>query len=61
MIPLLFVGGALLLLLAIYPMEVLIVISLAYLGSIPFSMRRYKALTQADVEKVQTESAPPTA
>jgi CDP-diacylglycerol--serine O-phosphatidyltransferase len=61
MIPLLFIVGALLLLLAIYPMEVLILISLAYLGSIPFSMKRYRALAQADAAKAQTPNAAPTA
>jgi len=55
MIPLLFGFGALLLLLATYPMEVLIVLSLAYLATIPISLRRYRAL--ADAEKERTPAA----
>ncbi|MGA8171047.1 MAG: CDP-diacylglycerol--serine O-phosphatidyltransferase [Methylocystis sp.] len=54
-IPLLFGGGVTLLLLAIYPMEILIALSLAYLASIPFGLRRYKALAGQEESKV----APP--
>ena len=54
-IPLLFGGGVTLLLLAIYPMEILIALSLAYLASIPFGLRRYKALAGREESKV----APP--
>ena len=54
-IPLLFGGGVLLLLLAIYPMEILIALSLAYLALIPFGLRRYNALARQEEAKV----APP--
>ena len=40
----LFGGGVTLVLLAIYPMEVLIALSIAYLALIPVGMRRHKAL-----------------
>ena len=43
-IPLLFGVGVTALLLATYPMELLVILSLAYLASIPFSLRRHKAL-----------------
>jgi CDP-diacylglycerol--serine O-phosphatidyltransferase len=52
MIPLLFGGGVLLLLLAIYPMEILIALSLVYLALIPFGLRRYKALARQEESKV---------
>ena len=42
-IPLLFGVGATVLLLATFPMELLVVVSLAYLASIPFSVKRYRA------------------
>ena len=51
-IPLLFGGGVLLLLLAIYPMEILIALSLAYLALIPFGLRRYNALARQEESKV---------
>ena len=54
-IPLLFGVGATLLLLAIYPMEILIVFSLAYLALIPFGLRRYKALARQE----ESKAAPP--
>ena len=50
--PLLFGGGVLLLLLAIYPMEILIALSLVYLALIPFGLRRYKALARQEESKV---------
>jgi CDP-diacylglycerol---serine O-phosphatidyltransferase len=37
------------LLLANFPMEVLVALSLAYLASIPFSIRRFRRLRRADV------------
>lgn len=55
-IPVLFGVGVTALLLAIYPMEVLAVISVAFLAMIPFSVRRFNALTRADAESAQ---APP--
>lgn len=59
-IPLLFGAGVVLLLLAIYPMEVLAVLSLAYLAIIPISVRRYNKLARAEAEKAQgAQSAPP--
>jgi CDP-diacylglycerol--serine O-phosphatidyltransferase len=39
-----------LLLLANFPMEVLVVLSLAYLASIPFSIRRFRQLRRADAQ-----------
>ena len=51
MIPLLFGGGVTLVLLAIYPMEILIALSLAYLALIPVGMRRYKALARQEEVK----------
>jgi CDP-diacylglycerol---serine O-phosphatidyltransferase len=63
-IPLLFGAGVTLLLLAIYPMEVLTVLSIAYLAAIPFGLRRYNALSRAEAEKPKAEdagAAPPAA
>jgi CDP-diacylglycerol--serine O-phosphatidyltransferase len=59
MIPLLFGVGALLLLLAIYPMEFLVVISLAYLVLIPFGVRRYNKLTREEAGKSQAAGGAP--
>ncbi|WP_442753490.1 CDP-alcohol phosphatidyltransferase family protein [Methylocystis sp. JAN1] len=50
-IPVLFGVGVTALLLAIYPMELLAVASLAFLAVIPFSVKRYNALARADAEK----------
>ena len=50
-IPVLFGVGATILLLAIFPMELLVVVSLAFLAMIPFSIKRYNTLAQADAEK----------
>ena len=47
-IPLLFGVGATVLLLATFPMELLVVVALGYLASIPFSIKRYRALAAAD-------------
>jgi CDP-diacylglycerol--serine O-phosphatidyltransferase len=49
-IPLLFGVGVTALLLAIYPMEALAILGLAYLAAIPWSVRRYNALTKAEAE-----------
>lgn len=50
-IPVLFGVGVLALLLAIYPMETLALVSLAFLAAIPFSVKRYNQLAKADAEK----------
>lgn len=50
-IPVLFGVGVTAVLVAIYPMEVLAVVSLAFLAAIPISVRRYNALAKADGEK----------
>ena len=47
-IPLLFCVVVLLLLLWTYPMEILILLSLGYLVSIPFAIRRYRSLARAE-------------
>lgn len=53
----LFGVGVTALLLAIYPMEVLVVLSLAYLAAIPFGVRRYNALAREEAKKSETERA----
>ena len=58
-IPLLFGGGVLLLLLAIYPMEILIALSLAYLALIPFGLRRYNALARQEESRCPTRVISP--
>jgi CDP-diacylglycerol--serine O-phosphatidyltransferase len=50
-IPVLFGVGVTALLLATYPMEVLSVVSVAFLAMIPFSVKRYNALAKAEMEK----------
>ncbi|MGJ0535667.1 CDP-diacylglycerol--serine O-phosphatidyltransferase [Methylocystis sp.] len=50
-IPVLFGVGVTALLLAIYPMELLAVLSVAFLAAIPFSVRRYNRLAKAEAEK----------
>lgn len=50
-IPLLFGVGVTALLLAIYPMEALTVLSLAFLAVIPVSVKRYNALAKEEAEK----------
>ncbi len=52
-IPVLFGVGVTALLLATYPMEVLAVVSVAFLAMIPLSVKRYNALTKAEAEKAQ--------
>jgi CDP-diacylglycerol--serine O-phosphatidyltransferase len=47
----LFAVGVFALLLAIYPMETLILASLAYLAIIPFGVKRYNELARAETEK----------
>lgn len=56
-IPLLFCVVALLLLLWTYPMEILVLLSLAYLASIPFAVRRYKSLARAEAERASAAQA----
>jgi CDP-diacylglycerol--serine O-phosphatidyltransferase len=50
-IPVLFGVGVTALLLAIFPMEVLAVVSLAFLAAIPLSVKRYNSLAKAEAEK----------
>lgn len=52
-IPVLFGVGVTALLLATYPMEVLSVVSVAFLAMIPLSVKRYNALAKAEAEKAQ--------
>lgn len=47
----LFCVGVTALLLAIYPMETLVLASLAYLAAIPFGVKRYKELERQEAEK----------
>ena len=47
------------LLLASYPAEVLVLLTVFYLGLIPFAWRRYKALSAADAAKAQPAPAGP--
>jgi CDP-diacylglycerol--serine O-phosphatidyltransferase len=53
----LFGVGVSALLLAIYPMETLVLASLAYLATIPLGMRRYNALARQEAEKANPSSA----
>jgi CDP-diacylglycerol--serine O-phosphatidyltransferase len=55
-IPLLAGAGALVLLLAMFPMETLAVLAFAYLAAIPFGIKRYNAMSQADVEKTDVQA-----
>ena len=41
--------AAALLLVFVFPMETLVAVTLAYLGSIPFSIRRYRALNRGQL------------
>ena len=50
-IPVLFGVGATILLLAIYPMELLAVVSLAFLAMIPFGVKHYNKLAKAEATK----------
>ncbi|MGJ0506201.1 MAG: CDP-diacylglycerol--serine O-phosphatidyltransferase [Methylocystis sp.] len=52
-IPVLFGVGVTALLLATYPIEVLSVVSVAFLAMIPLSVKRYNALMKAEAEKTQ--------
>jgi CDP-diacylglycerol---serine O-phosphatidyltransferase len=47
-IPVLFAVAAFVLLLATFPMEMLVALTLAYLGMLPFAIRRHRELTRAD-------------
>lgn len=49
----LFGVGVTALLLAIYPMEALVVLSLSYLAAIPFGVRRYNALAREEGKKAE--------
>lgn len=49
----LFCVGVTALLLAIYPMETLVLASLAYLAAIPFGVKRYKELERQEAEKAR--------
>jgi CDP-diacylglycerol--serine O-phosphatidyltransferase len=53
-IPVLFGVGATILLLAIFPMELLAVVSLAFLAAIPISVKRYNALARAESQRAPT-------
>lgn len=57
-IPALFGAGVTALLLAIYPMELLAVVSVGFLAMIPFSVKRYNALAKGEAAK--EEEAPPS-
>jgi len=50
-IPVLFGVGATILLLAIFPMELLAVVSVAFLAAIPVSVKRYNALARAEAQR----------
>ena len=54
----LFGVGVSALLLAIYPMETLILASLAYLAAIPFGVKRYKELERQEAEKAAEKARP---
>jgi CDP-diacylglycerol--serine O-phosphatidyltransferase len=56
-IPVLFGVGVTALLLAIYPMELLSVVSVAFLAMIPMSVKRYNALAKTEAEKTQGDAA----
>jgi CDP-diacylglycerol--serine O-phosphatidyltransferase len=49
-----FVAG--ILLLATFPMEMLVFLALLYLGTIPFAIRRYKAYEAADAARAKAEA-----
>jgi CDP-diacylglycerol--serine O-phosphatidyltransferase len=51
----LFVVAAVLVLLASFPMQMLIALSLLYLSMIPFSVRAFNSLAEADAAKAQPE------
>lgn len=59
-IPVLFGVVVLILLLATFPMEVLVALTVVYLGMIPFAYRRYQAYQRADeASKASPPAAPP--
>ncbi|MDB5643416.1 MAG: CDP-diacylglycerol--serine O-phosphatidyltransferase [Hyphomicrobiales bacterium] len=57
-IPVLFAVAALVLLLATFPMEVLVGLTLAYLAMVPLAMRRHRAMTLADEASAAALLAP---
>ncbi len=52
---------AMILLVAIYPMQMLVGVSLAYLGLIPLAVRRFRACSAADRARAEAGEAPPAA
>ncbi|BBU61692.1 CDP-diacylglycerol--serine O-phosphatidyltransferase [Methylosinus sp. C49] len=54
----LFCVGVTALLLAIYPMETLVLASLAYLAAIPFGVKRYKELERQEAERAAEKARP---
>jgi CDP-diacylglycerol---serine O-phosphatidyltransferase len=56
-IPVLFGVGVTALLLAIYPMELLAVVSVAFLAMIPFSVKRYNELVKAHADGTESPNA----
>ena len=56
----LFAVAALLLLIATFPLEVMVAISLLYLASVPFAIRRFQRCEQADDLRVLAAEAPST-
>lgn len=60
-IPVLFGVAALILLLATFPMEVLVGLSLAYLAMLPFSYRSFRRFQRADEAAAAQAMAPPPA
>ncbi|WP_158809480.1 phosphatidylcholine/phosphatidylserine synthase [Beijerinckia sp. L45] len=57
----LFGVAALLLLLATFPMEVMVVLSLGYLATIPWAIRRFRAYERADERRAVVAESDPTA
>jgi CDP-diacylglycerol--serine O-phosphatidyltransferase len=57
----LFGVGVTAILVAIYPMEVLAVVSVGFLAMIPFSVKRYNELAKADAQEARAEAEPPQA
>lgn len=52
--------AAALLLLATFPMEMMIVLSLCYMSTIPFAVRRYQRYERADIARAERGIAPAT-
>ena len=53
----LFGVAAVLLLLATFPMEMMVVLSLTYLGTVPWAIRRFRALERADEARARAKAA----